>query len=125
MCVRWVWTVRGEMNSRAAISLLAKPSLTSRATSSSVGVSEAQPLDGRLRQAATALGVGDCLISRQRGALGPCAARSAFSPKYSRIRATNERHIRRHESLNLTMPSSRRMVSAAASSRARLRMAFG
>jgi len=49
MCVRWVCTVRGETNSRAAISLLLKPSLTRRTTSCSVGVSDAQPLGGRLR----------------------------------------------------------------------------
>ena len=36
--------VRGETKSRVAMSLLASPSLTSRTTSRSVGVSEAQPL---------------------------------------------------------------------------------
>ena len=41
--------MRGETNSRVAMSLLASPSLTSRTTSRSVGVSEAQPLAGRLR----------------------------------------------------------------------------
>ena len=48
-CVRWVCTVRREIKSRAAISLLASPSATSRTTSRSVGVRDAQPLDGRLR----------------------------------------------------------------------------
>ena len=53
------------------MSLLASPSLTSRTTSRSVGVSEAQPLRGAFAFAATALGVGDRFVGGQRGALGP------------------------------------------------------
>ena len=41
--------MRGETKSLVAMSLLPKPALTSRTTSSSVGVSDAQPLAGRLR----------------------------------------------------------------------------
>ena len=41
--------MRGETDRRVAMSLLASPSLTSRTTSRSVGVSEAHPLAGRLR----------------------------------------------------------------------------
>jgi hypothetical protein len=50
--------VRGEVNSLVPMSLLDSPSRTSRTTSRSVGVSEPQPVDGRLRSAA-ALRVGD------------------------------------------------------------------
>ena len=42
-------TVRGDTKSRVAMSLLPSPSLTRRTTSSSVGVSDAHPLAGRLR----------------------------------------------------------------------------
>lgn len=49
MWVRRVFTVRGETKSRVAMSLFASPSLTSRTTSRSVGVSAAQPLARRLR----------------------------------------------------------------------------
>lgn len=40
--------MRGETKSLVAMSLLARPSVTSRTTSSSVGVRDAQPLVGRL-----------------------------------------------------------------------------
>ena len=54
------------------MSLLASPSLTSRTTSRSVGVSEAQPLAGRLRSPRRP-SEGDPFVGGQRGALGPCA----------------------------------------------------
>ena len=53
------------------MSLLASPSLTSRTTSRSVGVSDAQPLVGSFAFAAAALGVGDRLLGGQGRALGP------------------------------------------------------
>ena len=49
MLVRWVVTVRREMNMRAAICGLDKPSATAAATVSSVGVRLAQPCAGRDR----------------------------------------------------------------------------
>ncbi len=53
------------------MSLLPSPSLTSRTTSSSAGVREAQPLDGRLALSTPALRVGDRLLGRQRGTFRP------------------------------------------------------
>src|SRR6185437_12000963 len=53
------------MTSRAAISLLASPSLTSRTTWVSVGVSDSQPLEGRFAFPATALGVAERRLDRQ------------------------------------------------------------
>jgi hypothetical protein len=61
-----------ETKSCVAMSLLASPSLTSRTTSRSVGVSDSQPLVGRLRWPAAALRVADRLLDRQGRALGPC-----------------------------------------------------
>ena len=72
MWVRCACTVRGETNSRAATSLLPRPSLTSLTTSSSARVSDAQPLAGALAFAAAALRVGDRVFDGQRRALGPC-----------------------------------------------------
>ena len=63
--------MRGETKSRVAMSLLPSPSLTSRTTSRSVGVSDAQPLAGSFAFAAAALRVGDRLLGGQGGALGP------------------------------------------------------
>ncbi len=63
--------MRGETKSLVAMSLLASPSLTSRTTSRSVGVSDAQPLAGSFALAAAALRVGDRLLGGQGGALGP------------------------------------------------------
>jgi hypothetical protein len=48
--------VRGDTNSRVAMSLLASPSLTSRTTSRQVGVSEAQPGKGGPTQGDVLLG---------------------------------------------------------------------
>src|SRR3954469_13683471 len=70
--VRWVSTVRGEMKSRVAMSLFGSPSVSSRTTSSSVGVSEFHPEAGRLRSPRPALHIGDRLVGRERGAFGPC-----------------------------------------------------
>ena len=58
--------MRGETKSRVAMSLLPSPSLTSRTTSRSVGVSAPQPLAGRLAFAAAALRVGDRVLGGQR-----------------------------------------------------------
>ena len=49
MLVRWVATVRREMNMRSAICGLDRPSATALATRSSVGVRAAQPVAGRWR----------------------------------------------------------------------------
>ena len=53
------------------MSLLPSPSLTSRTTSSSAGVRDAQPLRRPLALTAAALRVGDRLLGRQRGTLCP------------------------------------------------------
>src|SRR5260370_18221222 len=49
MCSRCDFTVERETNNRLAISRLERCSPTSRTTSSSLGVREAQPVEGRLR----------------------------------------------------------------------------
>ena len=71
-CVRWDCTVRGETKSRAAMSLLPNPSLTSRTTSRSAGVSDSPAGCRAFAFTATALRISDRLLDRKGGALSPC-----------------------------------------------------
>jgi len=75
--------VRGETKSRVAMSLLASPSLTSRTTSRSVGVSDDQAAGGAFALAAAALRVGDRLLGGQRRALGPRAVKVLLAHRIS------------------------------------------
>ena len=68
------------------MSLLASPSLTSRTTSRSVGVSDAQPLAGAFALAAATLGVGDRLLGGQGRALGPCGVKVLLTHRISQRR---------------------------------------
>ncbi len=122
--MRWVCTVRGETNSRVAMSLLASPSLTSRTTSRSVGVSEAQPLVGRLRFAATALCVGDRFVGGQRGALGPRGFKVLLAQRITKRRRSG---IQRMASkiLNRTRPPRCRMDVCGAEQPRRFRVTAG
>ena len=63
--------MRGEMNSRVAMSVFGNPSLTSCTTSRSAGVSAAYPGTGSFAFAPTALRVRDRLVGRQSGPIGP------------------------------------------------------
>ena len=78
--------MRGETKSLVAMSLLASPSLTSRTTSSSVGVSDAPAAGGSFAGAAAPLGVSDRLLGGHGGALGPCGVKGMFAQGISQRR---------------------------------------
>jgi hypothetical protein len=68
------------------MSLLASPSLTSRTTSRSVGVSDAQPLVGRLAFPAAALRAGDRVLGGHGRALGPAGVKVLLTHRISQCR---------------------------------------
>ena len=90
-CVRCVCTVRCETNSRAAMSLLPSPSLTSRTTSSSVGVKRFPSGRRPLTLPVTALCVSDRLLKRQRRSFGPRGVEVVVAQYIANCR--EQRHI--------------------------------
>ena len=80
--------MRGETNSRVAMSLLAKP-LADESDDVALGRGERCPAaGGAFALAAAALRVGDRLLGGQGGALGPRGSQSLSRPRHLRSAAT-------------------------------------